>query len=76
MIDQVKLRRLKQTSSDGDWVAASDIALELSVESKGTPDEFYVEELGLAVRLQDAEGLAVMIDYLAAASSISHRLAR
>ncbi len=68
MIDQVKLRRLKQTSSDGDWVAASDIALELSIESKGTTDEFYVEELGLAVRVQDAEGLSVIIDYLAAAS--------
>lgn len=68
MIDQVKLRRLKQTSSDGDWVAASDIALELSLESKRPTDEFYVEELERIVRLHDAEGLTVIIDYLVASS--------
>ena len=27
MLDQVKLRRLKQISSDGDWAAAADICL-------------------------------------------------
>ncbi len=68
MLDQVKLRGLKQASTDGDWIAATDVALELSLESKGTTDDFYVEELGLAVRLRDAEGLTVIIDYLAAAS--------
>ena len=65
MCDQVKLRRLKQTSTDGDWVAATDVALELSLESKGTPDEFFIEELELAVRLKDAERLAMIIDELA-----------
>ena len=68
MLDQVKLRGLKQTSSDGDWMVATDVALELSLESKGTTDEFYVEEFERIVRLQDAEGLTVIIDYLVASS--------
>ena len=66
MLDQVKLRRLKQTSSDGDWVAAADVCLELSLESKGTTDEFLVEALPPAVRSQDAEWLAVIINELTA----------
>ena len=69
MIDQVKLRRLKQTSADGDWPAATDVALELSLDSKGTTDEFNVEELELAVRLKDAERLAVIIDELSGTTS-------
>jgi hypothetical protein len=64
VLDPVKLRRLKQAATDGDWLASSDIALELSLESKGTPDEFFVEERQLAVRLKDAERLAVTIDEL------------
>ncbi len=66
MLDQVKLRRLKQAPTDDDWVAASDIALELSLESKGTADEFYVEELAGAVRRKDTEWLAFIIDQLVA----------
>ena len=66
MLDQVRLRRLKQTSSDGDWIAAADVCLELSLESKGTPDEFLVEELPPAVRSQDTEWLAVIIKELTA----------
>ncbi len=66
MIDQLKLRRLKQTFSDGDRVAATDVALELSLESKGTTDEFYVEALAMAVRSQDAEWLASIINELTA----------
>ncbi len=66
MLDQVKLRRLTQASTDGDWIAARDVALELSVESQGTPDEFLVEGLPLAIRAQDAEWLAVIIDELTA----------
>ncbi len=69
MLDQVKLRRLKQASTDGDWVAATDVALELSLDSKGTPDEFLVEELQLAVGLKDAERLAVTIDELSRTTS-------
>ena len=60
MVDPVKLRRLKQAPTDGDWLAASDIALELSLESRGTPDEFIVEALPRAVRSQDAGWLAVI----------------
>ena len=66
MLDQVKLRRLKQTFSDGDWVAASDIALELSLESKRPTHEFYVEELAGAVRRKDTEWLEFIIDQLVA----------
>ena len=47
MLDQVKLRRLSQTSADGDWMVATDVALELSLESKGTTDEFYGDDGGL-----------------------------
>ena len=64
MLEQVKLRRLKQASTDGDWIAAADVCLELSLESKRTTDEVYVEELTLAVRLQDTEGLDGVIEYL------------
>jgi len=64
VLDQVKWRRLKQASTDDDWIVATDVALELSLESKGTMDEFYVEQLERIVRLQDAEGLTVIIDYL------------
>lgn len=64
MLDQVKLNRLKRTSSDGDWVAAAEVALELALESKGTPDEFLVEALPSAVQSQDAEWLATIIDEL------------
>ncbi len=66
MIDQVKLRRLKQTSSDGDWVAATDVALELSLESKGTLEQFIAEGLPIAVRSQHTEWLAVIINELTA----------
>ena len=66
MLDQVKLRRLKQASTNGDWIVATDIALELSLESKRTPDEFLVEALPPAVRSQDAEWLAVIINELTA----------
>ncbi len=64
MLDQGNLKRLKQTSANGDWIEATDVAVELSLEAKGTPDEFFVEELELAVRLKDAERLAVVIDEL------------
>ena len=66
MLDRVKLGRLKQVSAAGDWVAAADACLELSLASKGTKDEFFVEELELAVRLKDAERLEFIIDELAA----------
>ena len=66
MLEQVKLRRLKQASTDGDWIVATDIALELPLESKGTPDEFLVEELPPAVRSQDTERLASIINELTA----------
>ena len=66
MLDQVKLRRLKQTSIDGDWMPATDVALELSLESKRTPEEFIAKALPLAVRTQDTEWLAVIINELAA----------
>lgn len=66
MLDPVKLRRLKQAATYGDWIGASEIALELSLESKGTRDEFIVEALPLAVRSQDAEWLAVIINELTA----------
>ena len=64
MLDQVKLKQLNQASADGDWTAAADICLELSLESKGTTDEFHVEELERAVRLQDADGLEIIINQL------------
>lgn len=66
MLDQGNLKRLRETSAAGDWIVASDVALELSLESKETPDEFFVEELQLAVRLKDAARLAAIIDELAA----------
>ncbi len=66
MLDQVKLRRLKQTSADGDWIAATDVALELSQESKGTKDEFYVEEMAVAVQRKDTEWLEFIIDQVTA----------
>ena len=66
MLDQVKLRRLKQTSTDGDWIAATDVALELSLESKGTKDEFCVEEMAMAVRRKDTEWLEFIINQLVA----------
>ena len=66
MLDQVKLRRLKQSSADGDWIAATDVALELSLESKGTSEEFVAEGLPIAVRSQNAEWLAVIINELTA----------
>jgi hypothetical protein len=66
VLDQANLRRLKQTSGDGDWIAASDVALALFLESKGTPDEFIAEGLPRAVRSQDAEWLAIVINELTA----------
>ncbi len=66
MLDQVKLRRLKQASTDDDWIAATNVALELSLESKGTPEEFLADALPPAVRSQDAEWLAVIINELTA----------
>ena len=45
MLDQVKLELLKQAAEHDDWIAAADIFLDLSLASKGTTDEFYVEEM-------------------------------
>lgn len=55
MLVRVKLELLKQLVERDDWIIATDLALELSLESKGTLDEFIVEALPLAVRSQDAE---------------------
>jgi hypothetical protein len=66
MLDRLKLERLREASAADDWAAAADVCLKLSLESKGTKDEFNVEELALTVRLKDAERLAVIIDELIA----------
>lgn len=66
MLDPVKLGALRKCAVNEDWAAAADTCLELSLASKGTPDEFNVEELALTVRLKDGERLAVIIDELTA----------
>ena len=50
-LDSDKLVLLKTAAEEEDWLSAADVCLEISLESKGTKDEFFVEELELAVRL-------------------------
>lgn len=64
MLDAVKLKQLAQASANGDWVAASGAALELSLESKNTPDEILVDSLLHAVQSQDADWLATIVTEL------------
>lgn len=66
MLDQVKLRGLQQASAVGDWITATDVVFELSLESKGTSDEFVVEALELAVLVHGAERLVVIARELTA----------
>ncbi len=62
MLDRVKLGTLKQATAREDWIMAADICLELALESVGSPDESSAPELTLAVRLNDSERLALLID--------------
>jgi len=66
MLDRAKLELLRRAVADDDVTAAADICLELSLESKGTTHEFYVEELAGAVRRKDTEWLEFIIDQLVA----------
>ena len=61
MLNPEHLSRLAQHSANEDWSAAQEVCTELVRESRGTPDEFNVEELELAVRLRDAERIAVTV---------------
>lgn len=62
MLNRDKLTVLNLAASDEDWIAAAEACQELSLESKGTKDEFFVEELELAVSNHDAELLAIILD--------------
>ncbi len=66
VLNAYRLKQLKQASGAEDWTAAADICLKLSLESKGTRDEFCVEELAGAVRRKDAEWLEFIINQLVA----------
>ena len=72
MLNRAKLTLLTQAVERGDWTRAADVCLELSIEAKGTPDEFLVVALPPAVRSQDAEWLAVIIKELTASASPDH----
>ena len=64
MLNPERLSRLAQHSANEDWSAAQEVCAELAREARGTTDEFNVEELELAVRLRDAERLAVIVGEL------------
>ena len=66
VVNAYRLKQLKQASGAQDWTAAADICLKLSLESKGTKDEFYVEEMAVAVQRKDTEWLEFIIDQLVA----------
>ena len=65
-VSAYRLKQLKQASGAEDWTAAADICLKLSLESKETTHEFYVEELAAAVRRKDTEWLEFIINQLVA----------
>ena len=62
MLDREKLTILHLAASNEDWIAAAEACQELSLEFKGTRDEFFVEELELAVSNHDSELLAIILD--------------
>ena len=64
MFDRAKLESVKQAAEREDWTAAADVCAELSLASRGTRDEFYAQELELAVSHHDAELLGIIRDYL------------
>ena len=66
VVNAYRLKQLKQASEAEDWAAAADICLKLSLESKGTTDEFYVDEMAMAVRRKDTEWLEFIINQLVA----------
>jgi len=66
VLNAYRLKQLKQASGAEDWTAAADICLELSLKSKGTRDEFYVEEMATAVQRKDTEWLEFIIDQVTA----------
>ena len=66
VVNAYRLKQLKQASGAEDWAAAADICLKLSLESKGTTDEFYVDEMAMAVRREDTEWLEFIINQLVA----------
>jgi hypothetical protein len=64
MLNHGQMSLLVQHSAKGDWSAAQDVCAELAGDPQGTQDEFQLEELQLAVRLRDAERLAVIVGEL------------
>ncbi len=66
VLNAYRLKQLKQASGAEDWTAAADICLKLSLESKETTDEFYAEELAMAVQRKDTEWLEFIINQLVA----------
>jgi len=64
MIGPEKLALLRQHVVNSDWSTAAYIYEELSTAAKGTSVEFLIEDLPLALRLQDARRLELIIDDL------------
>lgn len=64
MLDQERLEQLRDAAERGDWSAAGDVYIELSLETRSTPDRTRIERLAPYVRVRDAAGLFVVVDEL------------
>ncbi len=64
VFDLSRLEAVKQAAERQDWNAAGDLYIELSLQTRGTPNRIRIEALAPYVRLRDAEGVGAVVKEL------------
>ncbi len=72
MLDTAKLEQLRQAAVADDWITVGKLYIELSLETNGASDQFFLEPVAHEIRSRDARRVAAVVDELMGAGGGSN----